>query len=161
KIVRILCAGLFGVLIAWQVMAQPPTTTTVPAGKPLEIRVAPATAPSPAVSINLANRHGHATPQRLGFCHTGGGNTDVAQPASDTVVITMTGVAVATGGPLCAGVAGMDFDLTQEFEVVFEKSDVKAAKLTLEARAIGLLRSHAKGGGVAELTHGQVQVCGP
>jgi hypothetical protein len=153
------CGVLFLVLEAGPVVAQP-TTTTVPAGKPLEIRVAPVQPASPAVSLNLTQRHGHATPHCLGFCHTGGGNTDVTQPSADTVVITMTGVTVATGGPWCAGVAGMDFDLIQDFEVVFEKSDVKAAKLTLEARAIGLLRSHAKGG-VAELTHGQVQVCGP
>jgi hypothetical protein len=158
---RKLCVGLIIVLVAWPVMAQQPTTTTLPAGKPLEIRVAPATAPSPAVSITLGARHGHATPHCFGFSHTGGGNTDVAQTSADTVVITMTGVAVATGGPWCAGVAGMDFDLTQDFEVVFEKSDVKAAKLTIEARVIGLLRSQPKGGGMAELTHGQVQVGGP
>jgi len=158
-IVRTLCAGLLGMLAAWPVVAQPPATIALPAGKPLEIRVAPASAPAPDVSITLERRHGHATPRRLGFCHTGGGNTDVAQPSSDTVVITMTGVAVATGGPCRAGVAGMDFDLTQDFEVVFEKSGVKTAKLTLAARAIGLLRSH-KGGGAAELTHGQVSVSG-
>lgn len=151
------CAGLLGVLLACPALAQQPATTTVPPGKPIEIRVAPATPSSPAVSITLKTRHGHATPRRLGCSHTGGGNTDVSQPSPDTVVITMTGVAVAT--PCCRdGVAGMDFDLTQEFEVVFEKSDVKAAKLTLEARAIGLLRSPSKCGGVAELTHGQACV---
>jgi hypothetical protein len=159
-IARSACAGLLGMLWAWPVVAQQPPVTVQP-GKPLEIKVSAAQPPAPAVSINLGNRHGHATPQRLGFCHTGGGNTDVAQPSSDTVVITMTGVAVATGGPCRPGSAGMDFDLTQDFEIVFEKSDVKAAKLTVEARAIGLLRSHEKGGGVAELTHGQVQVCSP
>jgi hypothetical protein len=160
-IVRHGSAGLLGLLLAWPVGAQqPPTVTAVP-GKPLEIKVSAAQPPPSPVSITLGNRHGHATPQRQGLCHTGGGNTDVAQPSPDTLVITMTGVAVAVGGPCRAGVASMDFDLTQEFEVVFEKPDVKAAKLTVEARAIGLLRSHCHGGGVAEFTHGQVQVTSP
>jgi hypothetical protein len=159
-IVGSICAVLLGVLLAWPVAAQQPATT-VPPGKPVEIRVSAGQPPSPTVSITLGTRHGHATPQRLGLCHTGGGNTDVSQPSSDTVVITMTGVAVATGGPCCAGIAGMDFDLTQDIEVVFEKPDVKAAKLTVEARAIGLLRSHHQGGGVAEFTHGQVQISSP
>ena len=44
-----------------------------------------APAPSPAVTITLGPRHGHVTPQRVGFTHTGGGNIDVAQPAPDTV----------------------------------------------------------------------------
>lgn len=148
-------------LLAWPLVAQQPAKITVAPGKPLEIRVSPAQPASPAVSITLGPRHGHATPFRNGCCHTGGGNTDVTQPSSDTVVITMTGIGVATGTPCKAGIAGMDFDLVQGFEIVFEKSDVKAAKLTLEARAIGLLRSHWHGGGAAELTHGHVHVLCP
>ncbi|OAI53689.1 hypothetical protein AYO44_15740 [Planctomycetaceae bacterium SCGC AG-212-F19] len=150
-------AGLLSLVTGFQTVAQQPATTTVPANKPIEIRIAPVTAPGPAVSITLGSRHGHATPHRAGCCHTGGGNTDVAQPSPDTVVITMSGVAVATGGLVCGASAGMDFELTQDFEVVFEKSDVKAAKLIIEARAIGLLRS-PKGGGMAEMTHGLASV---
>jgi hypothetical protein len=156
---RTLGAGLLGGLVAWPVVAQQPAVTTVPPGKPLEIRVAPVTTPPPTVSMTLATRQGHGVPHRLGCCHTGGGNIDVAQPFADTVVITMMGVAVAVGGPCHPGAAGMDFELSQDFEVVFGKPEVKAAKITLEARAIGLLRSH-KHGGVAELTHGQVGVRG-
>jgi hypothetical protein len=131
--------------------AQQPAT--VPPGTPVTIVVTPGAAPSPPVSITLGARHGHVTPHRLGCCHTGGGNIDVAQPAADTVVITMTGVAVATGAPCGPGVAGMDFFLDQALEVTFEKSDVKAAELTLEGRVIGLLRSGSRGG-VAEESGG-------
>ena len=60
-------------------------------------RLALAQAPSPQVSITLGSRHGHVTPSRQGFTHTGGGNIDVAQPTPDTVIVTMTGVAVASG----------------------------------------------------------------
>src|SRR6266436_4091993 len=103
----------------------------------------------PLVNISLGARHGHATPTRQGFTHTGGGNIDVAQPSPDTVVVTMTGVAVAGGHPCKDSVARMTFELEQCFEVKFENPKVKQAKLTLEGRVIGLLRSHKKGAGSA------------
>jgi hypothetical protein len=110
---------------------------------------AQAPAPSPAVTISLGSRQAKAVPVRQGFTHTGGGNIDVAQPSPDAVVVTMTGVAVAGAHPCKDSSATLQFDLTQAFEVAFEKPEVKKAKLTLEARVIGLLRSH-KGGGSAE-----------
>jgi hypothetical protein len=101
------------------------------------------------VAIVLHERHGHETPIRKGFTHTGGGNIDVAAPAPDTVVITMTGVAVAGAHPCKDSVASLDFSLDQCLEMVFENKELKKAKLTVDARVIGLLRSH-KGGGSAE-----------
>ncbi len=121
----------------------------VPPGTPVQITVVPAAPAAPAVSITLKDRHGHVTPAREGCTHTGGGNIDVQQPSPDTVVITTSGAAVATGGPHGSS-AVLNFDLDQCFEVVFEKPEVKAAKLTLEGRVIGLLRSHCKGGTAAE-----------
>jgi hypothetical protein len=106
------------------------------------------------VTITLGSRHGHVTPTRQGFTHTGGGNIDVAQPAPDTVVVTMTGVAVAGGHPCKDSVATLEFDLEQCLEIAFEKPEIKQAKLTLEGRVIGLLRSHGKGGGSAEQKQG-------
>lgn len=160
-IARNVCLGISLMLLAWPLDAQQPVKTTLSPGKPLEIRVSPAQPVSPAVTITLGPRHGHATPYRNGCCHTGGGNTDVTQPSSDTVVITMTGIGVAIGSPCSPGIAGMDFDLAQDFEIIFEKPDVRVARLTLEARAIGLLRSHRHGGGAAELTRGLVQISCP
>ncbi len=140
--------------IAWPVTsarAQPP----VPAGPP--------------VSIQLNGRHGHVTPTREGCCHTGGGNIDVAQPTPDVVIITMSGVAVSTAHPCKDSLALLSFDLEQCFEVRFEDPKVKAAKLQLEARVIGLLRSRGKGTadegpGCATVTSGPAQiltVCAP
>jgi hypothetical protein len=108
-------------------------------------------ADAPSVTINLGNRQAAATPIREGFTHTGGGNIDVAQPTPDALVVTMTGVAVAGAHPCKDSVATLNFDLAQEFEIAFEKPEVKKAKLTMEARLIGLLRSHSKGGGSAEV----------
>jgi hypothetical protein len=112
--------------------------------------LAQAPAATPSVTITLGARQGQAVPVRQGFTHTGGGNIDVAQPAPDTVVITMTGVAVAGGHPCRNSTAALTYDLSQVFEIAFEKPDVKRAKLTIEGRVIGLLRSHERGGGSAQ-----------
>src|SRR5258707_641472 len=69
----------------------------------------------PAATLTLFDRHGHVIPTRTGFQHTGAGNIDVAQPSPDSVVITMTGVAVAGGHPLKDSAASQDFDLSQHF----------------------------------------------
>lgn len=110
-----------------------------------------ADAPSPSVTISLGDRRASATPIREGFTHTGGGNIDVAQPTLDALVVTMTGVAVAGAHPCKDSVATLNFDLVQDFDITFEKPEVKKAKLTFEARLIGLLRTHSKGGGSAEV----------
>jgi hypothetical protein len=110
-----------------------------------------ADAPAPPVTIDLGSRQAQGMPSRQGFCHTGGGNIDVQQPTPDVLVITMTGVAVAGGHPCKDSLAALAFDLCQEFEITAAKPDIKRAKLTIEARDIGLLRSHP-GGGTASIT---------
>jgi hypothetical protein len=112
----------------------------VPPGTPVNITVQPAAAAAPPVSIVLGPRHGHVTPYRQGHTHTGAGYIDVQQPSPDTVVITMTGVAVAYGACHPA-TASLEFDLDQAFEVSFDKEDLKKAKISLEGRVIGVLRS--------------------
>src|SRR3954453_6969649 len=109
---------------------------------------APAPA-APAAVITLVNREAVGTPVRAGCTHTGGGNIDVQQPAPDTLVITMTAVAVACGHPCKDSVASLAFDLAQDFEVGIDKPQGKKAKLPPEARLVGLLRSHSHGGGSA------------
>src|SRR6516162_6546098 len=66
-------------------------------GQAVTINVAPAAPAAPPASFILGPRHGHVTPTRQGCTHTGGGNIDVAQPSPDTLLITMSGVAVAYG----------------------------------------------------------------
>ena len=133
--------------------------TKVPPGTPVTITVQPAVPAAPTVSITLKDRHGHVTPERAGCTHTGGGNLDVQQPSPDTVVITMTGAAVATGGPH-GSTATLTFDLEQCFDVVFEKPTVKAARVSVEGRVIGLLRSGCKGGTASESNGCATIVCG-
>jgi hypothetical protein len=113
-------------------------------GQPLNITVTTAT-PAPDVSLSLGTRSSRVTPVRSGHTHTGGGNIDVQQPSPDTIVVTMAGVAVAYGSPCNGAMASQVFDLIQQFEVSFDKPTVKAAKLTIEGRVIGFLRSHKVG----------------
>jgi len=132
-------AAALGPAATW---AQQPKT--IQPGQPLNITVTTA-APAPDVSIVVGSRSGKVTPLRSGCTHTGGGNIDVQQPSADTLVVTMSGVAVAYGGPTGPASASQVFDLVQQFEVSFDKPTVKAAKLTIEGRVIGFLRSHKVG----------------
>jgi hypothetical protein len=109
------------------------------------------------VSINLCSREGHAWPARKGFTHTGGGNIDVQQPTPDVVVITLTGVAVAGAHPVKDSIAQMAYEVCQEIEISFDDPKVKKAKLALEGRVIGLLRSH-KSGGLAAISQATASV---
>jgi hypothetical protein len=116
--------------------------------------------PTPVPVIVLHERHGHATPTRQGCDHTAGGNTDVAQPTPDTVIVTMTGVSVAGAHPCKDSVATMDFDFSQCLDIVQDGAKGKQVKVTTEARVIGLLRTHKKGG-AAEESGSAAFLCGP
>lgn len=117
----------------------------VPPGAPVTITVT-TTPAAPDVSLSLGKRTAQVVPSRVRCNHTGGGNIDVQQPSPDVIVVTMSGAAVAYGSPVGAASAALDFMLSQAFEVSFDKPTVKAAKLTLEARVTGFLRSHKLGG---------------
>jgi hypothetical protein len=157
-VIRKLITGLLGaVLLPLPLMAKD-EPTKVPPGTPVTITVQPATPSAPPVSILLDDRHGHITPSRSGFTHTGGGYIDVQQPSPDTVVVTMLGVAVAGAHPCKDSTAELCFDLNQLFEVSFDDPKVKAAKITMEARVIGLLRGG--GTGTAEESNGCATVSG-
>ena len=130
-------------LISSPITAGQQPKTAAP-GQPLNITVTTAT-PAPDVSLSMGGRSSKVVPCRSGCTHTGGGNIDVQQPSPDTIVVTMSGVAVAYGGPAGPATASQVFDLVQQFEVSFDKPTVKAAKLTIEGRLIGFLRSHKIG----------------
>jgi hypothetical protein len=148
---RIACLVLTSVLLPWPLLSAQPQDKKEPEKLPPPAPVAT------RVSIVLKDRHGHATPRHEGSTRTGAGNTDVAQPKDDTVIITMTGVAVAGPHPCKASAASMDFDFNQCFEIVFSDDKLKRAKLTMEATVIGLLRGD-KHGGSAGVSHGAAAV---
>ncbi len=140
-------AGLVGVLLPLVGLGAQQGLAPCPPETPPTV---PAAGPPPPASITLGPRHGYVVPSHCGHSHTGNGNIDVAQPAPDTVVITMTGTAAAGANPCKASEAAQTFDLCQDFEVNFDSPKLKKAKLVVEARVIGLLRSKYKGGSAAE-----------
>lgn len=110
------------------------------------------TVPEVPVTIVLGSRQALATPWRQGFTHSGGGNIDVAQPSDDSMVVTMTAVAVAGGHPGKDSQAILRLDLEQCFEVTGDAKQCPRVALSLEGRVTGLLRSHRHGGGSAAIT---------
>ena len=149
-VIRKFVTGLLGaVLLPLPLMAKD-EPTKVPPGTPVTITVQQAAPATPTVSLQLDDRHGHVTPVRVGFTHTGGGLIGVATPDTDTIVITFTGVAVAGAHPCKDSSAQMNFDLNQILEVSWDSKDVKACKVTMDGQVIGALRSECKGGGSAE-----------
>jgi hypothetical protein len=136
RLVRSLALGLLP-LLAPLALAQ--EKVVAPPGGAVNITVTPAVAAPPSVSIMLHERHGHVTPVKGKCAHTGGGLIDVAAPAPDTVIVTMSGAVVAN--------ASMQFDLDQSFDVSFDDPKVKKANLTVEGRVVGLLRGEKKGCG--------------
>jgi hypothetical protein len=136
----------------------------------LAVMAVPAWSQEPPIAIVLGPRHAHGTPSSVGCAHLAGGNIIIAQPTPDVVVITMTGVTVATGHPFKDSMASLNFDLNQEFKLVFADAvKNKIAKLYMEARVIGLLRaeSHCCGIGNAASCadgkcsgHGHKKACG-
>jgi hypothetical protein len=159
----------FSGLLAQDVTPSPTPPPAMPRGVAAQVVLvqgaaekAPAPAP-PGPVITLYERHGHVTPTRHGFNHTGGGNIDIAQPTPDVVIITMTGVAVAGPHPIKESIAAQDFDLEQRFEFTAPEALAKKLKLSVEARVIGLLRSSpCLGKGVASESGACATIgCGP
>ena len=100
-----------------------------------------ASGPRPPVEIILTPGEAGALPVKQGVAYVNGGVIDVSQPNSTTLVVTMSGLTAANADLLCRSWAEHHFDLTQGFDVVVNSKRVKSAKLTLESRVIGLLRT--------------------
>jgi hypothetical protein len=115
---------------------------------------------APRVVILLRDRHGHATPERIGSARTGGGNVDVVQNREDTLIVSMTGVVTAGPNPCKESSSQMHLDLDQQLAIVFLDPKLTKAKLTVQGRLLGFLRGD-KNGGSAGVGHGEVAlVCG-
>jgi hypothetical protein len=160
-VMRKLFCGLVGAaLLPMSLLMAKDEPKTVPPGTPVTITVQPATPATPTVSLQLDDRHGHVTPVRVGFTHTGGGLIAVATPDADTIVVTMTGVAVAGAHPCKDSMAQLNFCLDQVLEVSWDSKDVKACKVTMDGQIIGALRSTCKDGGSAEESAGSFVLSG-
>jgi len=136
RLARCLALSLFTLAMS-SALVSAQEKIAAPPGGAVNITVTAGAPAPPPVSITLYERHGHTTPIKGKHTHTGGGLIDVTSPAPDTVLITMSGAAVAN--------SSMRFDFDQCFEVSFDDPKLKKAKLAVEGRVIGLLRGEKKG----------------
>lgn len=143
-----LCAAAVVAVVPVAAFAGDDKTTTVPPGTPVNITVTTASS-DPEITIKPGCRTAKVVPNRTGCSHTGGGNVIVTQASADTLSITLTGAGVAAGSPCGAATAAMDFDVEQCFDVVFANKETKLAKLSIDGKVVGILRSHCKGAGSA------------
>ena len=164
---RTLVAAMIGIVLllpalSAQAPPSPPKVRFELTRGPVALEPKGTEAPPPSSKVNfvLKDRHGHATPARTDAAHTGGGNTDVAQPREDTLIITMSGVVTAGPHPVKGSSALMDFDLNQEFTIGIADPKVKKARLTIEAHVVGLLRGDRHGGSASVSTGAATVACG-
>lgn len=92
-----------------------------------------------AYGIVLRSRHAEAAPMRLKGAQTGGGAILVEQPEPNSVVVTMTGAAVA-GSDCHPSQAALAFELEQDLEIVPARSGVRPPRVGLVARVVGTLQ---------------------
>lgn len=109
------------------------------------------TEPATTARIVLGAHDGAAHPAVRGHGYTGGGNIDIAQPAADTLVITMTGTVAACASPLNSSEATLDFQQGVQFGVEFSPPSA-TGRLIVQAKLNGLLRAKGKCS-VAGMTH--------
>jgi hypothetical protein len=112
---------------------------------------------APVVFLKPTQRDGHVTPNSQCSARTGGGAVTVLQPAPDRLIITLTGAAAAKANPFAPSTASVEAAVEQQFEVVFP-AGVRPARLILEGRVLGLLRSEGLKSGSAELVQATADV---
>src|SRR5262249_46423464 len=83
----------------------------------------------PAYQIVLRSRTAQANPSRTRDAQTGGGTILVEQPEPNTIVITMTGAAVA--GSECHGgsSAGITFNLDQALDIIPTRTGLRPPRI--------------------------------
>jgi hypothetical protein len=111
-----------------------------PAAKAQAPSTKPAVAAGPAVLLRPTQREALVSPVHTGSALTGGGSVNLAQPTPDTMVVSVTAAAAAKANPCKPSAAVVEANVEQQFEIVFPAGP-KPARLVLEARLSGLLRS--------------------
>ncbi|HEY1380070.1 MAG TPA: hypothetical protein VGF55_24920, partial [Gemmataceae bacterium] len=100
----------------------------------------------PAYEIVLCSRHSEVLPNRTREAQTGGGSIVVEQPEPHTIVVTMSGSAVAASD--CHGAAaGIDFRLDQDLEIIPTRAGVRPPRVGMVGRVVGTLQVTEPGKG--------------
>jgi hypothetical protein len=112
----------------------------------------------PAYQIVLRSRTAPANPTKTKDAQTGGGAVLVEQPEPNTIVVTMTGAAVA-GSEFHGSSAGITFELDQAFDILPTRKGLRPPRIALVGRVVGTLQvtdpgKHGKSCGFAEQSTG-------
>jgi hypothetical protein len=110
--------------------------------------------PGPEIGLRLVagQRNATADANKGALGYTSSPLIEVTQPRADTLLITMTGMAVAGGLPCEESRAEVMFELMQSFAVIRDRPSQFPVKLVLEAQLMGLFRANRDGAGVATVT---------
>lgn len=99
----------------------------------------PAPPTGPAYQIVLRSRHAEVVPTRTREAQTGGGSVIVEQPEPHTIVVTMSGAAVA--GSDCHGSsAGIAFSLEQDLDIMPTRKGLRPPRVGMVGRVVGTLQ---------------------
>jgi hypothetical protein len=93
----------------------------------------------PPYLIVLRSRQAEVTPMRSKDAQTGGGSIVVEEPEPNTVVVTMGGSAVV-GSDFHGSMAGIDFNLEQDLDIVPTRKGVRPPRIGLIGRVVGTLQ---------------------
>jgi hypothetical protein len=118
------------------------------------VRAADPPAAGPAYQIVLRSRTAVATPTRSKDAQTGGGAITVEQPEPNTIVVTMTGAAVAASG-IHDSSAAVAFELDHDLDLIPTRRGLRPPRVGMVGRVIGTLNvtdpgKHGKGCGGAD-----------
>lgn len=95
----------------------------------------------PALEFILTPGMAQAVPQKAGVSFANGGVIHVNKVDDTTIVVTMSGLTATNADLLCTSVANYHFDLNQAFEIRINSKAIKSAKLVMEGRVMGILRT--------------------
>jgi hypothetical protein len=119
----------------------------------------------PPYQIVLRSRGAQANPTKSKDAQTGGGTVLVEQPEPNTIVIAMTGAAVA-GSEFHGSSAGIAFELDQALDIIPTRARLRPPRIAMVGKVVGTLQvtdpgHHCKACGLAEQSVGTASlVCG-
>jgi hypothetical protein len=113
---------------------------------------------APAYQIVLRSRTAEANPTKTKDAQTGGGFVLVQQPEPNTILVIMTGSAVA-GSEFHGSSAAISFDLDQALEILPTRKGLRPPRIGMLGQIVGTLNvtdlgKHNKGYGSAEQAQG-------
>src|SRR5262249_8752320 len=95
----------------------------------------------PAYQIVLRSRQAQVTPTRTKQAQTGGGSILVDQPEPNTIIVTLAGSAVVGADCYDGSLAGIDFNLAQDMDIVPIRKGLRPPRIGLVGRLIGTLQA--------------------